>query len=131
MNNIKNASVRMLEIAYQALDEKKALDIHMIDISQISILADYFIISSGSNPNQIHAMADRVEEKMKEAGFYPRAVEGYQNANWILMDYQDVVIHIFDQESRDFYDIERIWSDAERIDQNSLSTPNTLPKMST
>ena len=121
----------MLEIAYQALDEKKAHYIHMIDISRIIILADYFVISSGSNPNQIHAMADRVEEKMREAGFYPRTVEGYQNANWILMDYQDVVIHIFDTESRDFYDIERIWSDAVKVDQNSLNTPNTLPNIST
>ena len=110
----------MLQVAYDALDEKKGQDIHMIDISQISILADYFIMASGSNPNQIHAMADRVEEKMKEAGYDPRAIEGYQNANWILMDYQDVVVHIFDRESRDFYDIERIWSDAIKLDTADL-----------
>ncbi len=111
----KTASEEMLKIAYDALDDKKANDIQMIDISSISILADYFMIASGTNPNQIHAMTDHVEEKMQEAGFYPKAIEGYQNANWILMDYGDVVIHIFDTESRSFYDLERIWSDGKRL----------------
>ncbi len=111
----KTASEQMLQIAYNALDDKKANDIQMIDIRAISILSDYFIIASGTNPNQIHAMTDQVEEKMQKAGFYPKAIEGYQNANWILMDYGDVVVHIFDTESRSFYDLERIWSDGKRL----------------
>ncbi len=112
----ENRSDEMLRIAYHALDDKKAIDIHVIDIRKISILADYFVIASGSNVNQIHALADQVEEKLAKEGYHARAIEGYQNANWILMDYQDIVIHIFDQESREFYDLERIWKDGELID---------------
>ena len=100
---------------HETLDNKKAHDIHVLDISKITIFADYFVIASGSNPNQIHAMADAVEEKLSASGVHPRSVEGYQNANWILMDYRDIVIHIFDTESREFYDLERIWRDAEMV----------------
>lgn len=115
---MENETGRLMRIAYQAMDEKKASDIRVIDISKISILADYFMIASGSNPNQIHAMADLVEEKLAKEGIRARSVEGYQNANWILMDYQDIVIHIFDQESREFYNLERIWSDGEDVPMN-------------
>ncbi|MCR5268365.1 MAG: ribosome silencing factor [Lachnospiraceae bacterium] len=114
-----NEITHVMEIACQALDEKKAYDIRVIDISKVSILADYFVIASGANQNQIHAMADLVEEKLAKEGVHARAVEGYQNANWILMDYQDIVIHIFDQESREFYNLERIWSDGEPVRINA------------
>lgn len=116
--SMENETERLMKIAYQAMDEKKASDIRVIDISKISILADYFMIASGSNPNQIHAMADLVEEKLAKEGIHARSVEGYQNASWILMDYQDIVIHIFDQESREFYNLERIWSDGEAVPVN-------------
>lgn len=105
----------LLNLIYETLDNKKAHDIHVLDISRITIFADYFVITSGSNQNQIHAMADAVEEKLAAQGIHPRSVEGYQNANWILMDYRDIVIHIFDTESREFYDLERIWRDAETV----------------
>ena len=104
-----------LQIIFDALDDKKAENISVIDISEITILADCFVIASGSNPNQIHAMADAVDEKMSKVGYSPRSVEGYRNANWILMDYEDIVVHIFDKESRAFYDLERIWSDGKRL----------------
>ncbi|MBO4902561.1 MAG: ribosome silencing factor [Lachnospiraceae bacterium] len=107
---------KLLQTAFKALDEKKAYDIKVIDISKVSILADYFMIATGSNINQIHAMTDLVEEKLSKEGYHPRAVEGYRLGNWILMDYQDVVIHIFDQESREFYDLERIWTDGEIVE---------------
>ncbi len=113
---MENDTTQLMKTAYEAMDEKKAYDIRVIDISKVSILADYFMIASGSNPNQIHAIADLVEEKLAKEGVHARAVEGYQNANWILMDYQDIVIHIFDQESREFYNLERIWSDGEVVE---------------
>ena len=90
---------------------KKAKDIRIIDISDVTVLADYFIIASGNNRNQVQAMADEVEEALYKAGMEPKQVEGYQTANWILLDYQDIIIHIFDEENRLFYDLERIWRD--------------------
>ncbi|MCR5799502.1 MAG: ribosome silencing factor [Lachnospiraceae bacterium] len=98
-----------LKLIYDKLSEKKAEDIKIIDISEISVMADHFIIASGNNVNQLHAMTDFVEEELAKAGFEPKSVEGYNNANWILMDYRDFIIHIFDKESREFYDLERIW----------------------
>lgn len=101
----------MAKIAYQALEEKKAEDIRVINIEQVSVLADYFLIASGTNRNQTQAMADNVEEMLHKAGYQPRQTEGYQTANWILMDYGDIIVHIFDTENRLFYDLERIWRD--------------------
>ena len=104
-------SKELAKAAYDFLDEKKALDIKIIDISKISVIADYFIIAGGGNARQIKALADNVEEKLGKLGVVPKSIEGYQNANWILMDYADVIIHIFNQEERLFYDLERIWTD--------------------
>lgn len=106
----------MASLAYRALEEKKAEDIDIIDIENISTLADYFIIASGSNRNQVQAMADNVEEKLGRAGYVMKQSEGYQTANWILMDYGDLVVHIFDRENRLFYDLERIWRDGRQTD---------------
>lgn len=91
------------------LEEKKANDVTIIDITELSCMADYFIIASGRNVNQVHAMADFVEEKLAKEGIKPSHIEGYRNANWILMDFGDLIVHIFDDESRSFYDLERIW----------------------
>ena len=107
-------------MAVNALEDKKAEDIHIIDISDISTIADYFIIADGSNKSQIQAMADNVSEVLGRAGVNLRQMEGYQNANWILMDFQDVIIHIFDRENRLFYDLERIWRDGGLTDKNAL-----------
>lgn len=116
---LKN-SKEMAKIAVAALEEKKAKDVKILDISDISVLADYFIIASGSNRNQVQAMADEVQEKLYKAGFESRQVEGYQTANWILMDYQDIIIHIFDEENRLFYDLERIWRDGSLVEKADL-----------
>lgn len=107
-------------MAVNALEEKKAEDIRIIDISDISTIADYFIIADGSNKSQIQAMADNVSEVLGRAGVNLRQMEGYQNANWILMDFQDVIIHIFDRENRLFYDLERIWRDGVLIGKETL-----------
>lgn len=107
-------------LAVNALEDKKAEDIRIIDISEISTIADYFIIADGSNKSQIQAMADNVSEVLGRAGVNLRQMEGYQNANWVLMDFQDVIIHIFDRENRLFYDLERIWRDGVLTDKEAL-----------
>ncbi len=107
-------------MAVNALEDKKAEDIRIIDISKISTIADYFIIADGSNKSQIQAMADNVSEILGKAGINLRQMEGYQNANWILMDFQDVIIHIFDKENRLFYDLERIWRDGVPTQKETL-----------
>lgn len=115
-----NDSKEMAKIAAAALEEKKAKDLKILDISDVSVLADYFIIASGTNRNQVQAMADEVEEKLGQAGYTPKQIEGYQTANWILMDYQDLIIHIFDEENRLFYDLERIWRDGNLVEKVEL-----------
>lgn len=107
----------------RALDEKKGVNVKIIDISRISTLADYFIIVSGTNVNQVQALADNVEETLAKMECEPRQIEGYANANWILMDYRDVVVHIFDEENRQFYDLERIWRDGRMVDAGELGVP--------
>ena len=113
-------SRKMAAMACEALDDKKANDIKVIDIEKVSSLADYFIIASGSNRTQVQAMADNVEEVLGRAGYPVKQIEGYTTANWILMDYGDIVIHIFDEENRLFYDLERIWRDGKSIEVADL-----------
>ncbi len=110
----------MAGIAYRALDDKKAEDIRVINIEKVSVLADYFLIASGTNRNQVQAMADNVDEMLHKAGYTVKQIEGYQTANWILMDYGDIIVHIFDRENRLFYDLERIWRDGESISLEDL-----------
>ena len=113
-------SKELAKLACDALDDKKALEIKVINIENVSTLADYFIIASGTNHNQVQAMADNVDETLGRAGYEPKQIEGYQNANWILMDYGDVVIHIFDEENRLFYDLERIWRDGKVVEKEEI-----------
>lgn len=112
-NDISKA---MAKATIEALEDKKAEDIKIIDISEVSVLADYFIIASGSNRSQIQAMVDNVDEKLGRMGYERNQIEGYETANWILMDYKDVIIHVFDKENRLFYDLERIWRDGKQVD---------------
>ena len=111
-NDISKA---MAKATIEALEDKKAEDIKIIDISEVSVLADYFIIASGSNISQIRAMVDNVDEKLGRMGYERNQIEGYETANWILMDYKDVIIHVFDKENRLFYDLERIWRDGKQV----------------
>lgn len=111
---------RMAGTAILALEDKKAEDIRVIDISQVSVIADYFIIANGKNTSQIQAMADEVEERLYKAGYPLKQKEGYRNANWVLLDFGDIIVHIFDKENRLFYDLERIWRDGLVIDPNTL-----------
>ena len=107
-----NNSKEMAKIACRALEDKKAEDIRIIDISEVSVIADYFIIADGSNQNQLQALY--------KAGYHVKQVEGNQRSSWILMDYNDIIIHIFSKEDRMFYDLERIWRDGKQIDPEDL-----------
>ena len=107
----ENSIKKEAGIAVMALEDKKAEDIRVINIETVSVIADYFIIATGTNANQIKAMADEVEEKLGRAGFMLKQKEGYEHANWVLLDFGDVIVHIFDKENRFFYDLERIWRD--------------------
>ena len=116
-----NKSKEMVKIAYDALDEKKAEDISIIDISGVTVIADYFLIASGANPNQVQALVDNVQERLYKAGYECKQVEGYQGATWILLDYLDIVIHVFSREDRRFYDLERIWRDGRQMDIDEIT----------
>lgn len=108
---------KILSTIYNAIDDKKGGNTRILDISAITTISDYFIVTSGNNYNQVRAIADNVEEELlKKHGMRPERVEGYNNGEWILLDYIDYVIHVFDREQRLFYDIERIWSDGKEIE---------------
>lgn len=111
-----NKGLEMTRLACKALDEKKGMDIKVIDIQKVSVIAEYFIIASGSNVNQVQAMVDNVEDTLGRAGYEVKQIEGNKNSSWILMDYGDVIIHVFDEENRLFYDLERIWRDGVSMD---------------
>lgn len=105
----------MAKIAVKALEEKKAEDVKVIDIHEISTIADYFIIANGSNQNQLQAMRDAVDEELYKAGYHAKQIEGNAYSTWILMDYHDIIVHVFSKEDRLFYDLERIWKDGKEI----------------
>ena len=105
----------MARIIRDALEEKKGEDVRILDISEVSVLADYFIIANGTSNNQVKALVDNVEEKMAEAGFEVKQSEGNGSGTWVLLDYEDIIVHVFDKDNRLFYNLERIWSDGKRV----------------
>ena len=109
-------AMHMAQIAYRALEDKKGQDIKVIDISGISVIGDYFVITNGNSDSQVHALVDNVEEKMHEAGYSLKQQEGSGNGSWTLLDYGDIIVHVFDKETRSFYNLERIWSDGREVD---------------
>lgn len=113
-------SKKMTKIVHGALEDKKAEDIRIIDISGVSVLADYFIIANGNNENQVRALVDNVQEELYKAGYEAKQIEGYRTGNWILLDYGDIIVHVFSKEDRLFYDLERIWRDGKSIEIASL-----------
>ena len=113
-------SITLVEQIVKALDEKKGEDIKVIDISEISVLADYFIIANGSNESQVRALVENVEEKLSKEGFEPKQREGYGLGSWVLLDFGNIIVHVFDKENRLFYDLERIWRDGKYIDVEKL-----------
>ena len=110
----------MAKLAYKALDDKKGEDIKVIDISEISVLADYFIIANGTNDSQVKALVESVEEELGKAGFEVKQREGYGLGSWVLLDFGSIIVHVFDKENRLFYDLERIWRDGKSVDVENL-----------
>ncbi len=106
----------ILKIAIKAIDSKRGENIKVLKVGDLTILANYFVIANGNSSTQVKALADEVEFKLSEAGLEPHRTEGFQGANWIVLDYVDVVFHIFHKETRDFYDLERLWQDGTEID---------------
>lgn len=108
-------SIDLAKEAVRALNGKKALDLNVIGIHDISVLADYFVLSTGTSSTHVKALADEVEFKLKQAGMSPHHTEGYRSNSWVLLDYGTVVVHVFTPESRKFYDLDRLWQDGKRV----------------
>lgn len=109
-----------LEIAVKALDSKKAMKITALKVEDLTILANYFVIASASSTTQVKALADEVEFQLGEKGVKPKSIEGYQSQTWIILDYYDVMVHVFLEETRDFYQLERLWADGTPVDISHL-----------
>ena len=109
-------SRELMEICVKALDDRLAQNIEALDVSELTDLGDYFVMATGNSSTQVKALADEVEEKAKEAGFQLHHREGYRGESWILIDFSDVIVHVFDKESREFYALEHLWEDAKKID---------------
>lgn len=109
-----------ISVVVNAIDSKKGNDIKILKITDLSIIADCFVIASASNTTQVKAIADEVEYKLKENGVSSDRIEGYQSASWILLDYKDVVVHIFYEPTREFYSLERLWQDSAQIDASEF-----------
>jgi ribosome-associated protein len=110
-------------IAARAAESKKAIDLRIFDLRGVSSFADFFVICSASNARQIQAIADGVAGELKKAGWIPLGIEGYETAEWVLVDYGDVIVHIFSEKARSFYDLERLWRQAKEI-----KFPETVPQ---
>ena len=108
-------TLEIVKTAVEALRDKKAEDVTVIDITGVSSIADYFIIANGNNQNQLTAMQD-VDEALYKAGLHAKQIEGNNKSTWILMDYEDIIVHLFSKEDRLFYDLERIWRDGKIIE---------------
>lgn len=109
-----------VKLIYEALSSKKAEDVRIIDIRKITVVADYFIIASASNPLQMSALQEAADEVMVRNGIEAKQIEGNKNSTWVLMDYEDIIVHLFSKEDRLFYDLERIWQDGVEVAPEEL-----------
>jgi ribosome-associated protein len=117
----KNNSNKQVSEAISACLDKKAEELTLLQLDKTSgAFTDYFVICSGTNPRQIQAISDEVELRLKRAGVYPHNIEGYKQAEWVLLDYVDFVIHIFSEASRRYYDLERLWKSAKKLEPAEL-----------
>jgi ribosome-associated protein len=105
-----------LRVAARAASDRKATDMVALDLREIASFTEFFLICTGANPRQVQAISDAVEEELRKAGKRPLHTEGYSNAEWILVDYGDFIVHIFSASSRRFYDLERLWRDAKKVE---------------
>ncbi len=109
-------------LAVKAIDSKKGLNIQVIEIKDVSVLADYMVIATGTSSTHVKALADEVEYKLDEAGVSVSHIEGYRSNSWILLDYVDVIVNVFSDEARQFYDLDRLWQDGKPVDLTDIVT---------
>jgi ribosome-associated protein len=127
----KNELKEQVAAAIQACLDKKAEELSILEMEKGSgAFTDYFVLCSGTNPRQVQAIADEVELRLKTAGLRPAHVEGYKQAEWILVDYVDFIVHVFSEKARKYYDLERLWKTAKRLEPSELKTP-TRAKVAT
>jgi ribosome-associated protein len=120
----KNDLKRQVSEAINACQEKQAGEITILDLEQGSgAFTDYFVVCSGTNPRQIQAISDEVEQRLEKVGQRPTHIEGYKQAEWVLLDYVDFVVHVFSEKARKFYDLERLWKSAKRLQPSDLVAP--------
>ncbi len=113
-------SNKLAKIAYEALSDKKGEDIKVIHIAEVSVLADYFIIANGNSDAQVRALVENVEEELDKVGCPVKQREGNGTGGWVLLDFGDLIVHVFDKENRLFYDLERIWRDGKTVEVDAL-----------
>ena len=118
----KNDLKKQVSEAVSACQEKKAEDLSVLELDQTSgAFTDYFVMCSGTNPRQVQAISDEVELRLKRGGHYPNNIEGYKQAEWVLIDYVDFVVHIFSEQARKYYDLERLWKSAKKVELAELT----------
>lgn len=110
----------MTKVIYDAIDDKLGEDIAILNIGKVSSLCDYFVIATGSSQRQVKAIADNVEDELTKLGIEPKSKEGHGTQTWVLLDYGDVMVHIFNEENRGFYNLEKLWKDAPYVDVDTL-----------
>ena len=126
----KSELKKQVGAAIQACLEKKAEELTILEMEKGSALTDYFVLCSGTNPRQVQAIVDDVELRLKKADIRPNNIEGYNNAEWVLMDYVDFVVHVFSEKARKFYDLERLWKSAKRLQPSDLKSKSRPRKAS-
>lgn len=132
MTTKKSELKQQVSAVIQACLEKKAEELSILEMEKGSgAFTDYFVLCSGTNPRQVQAIADEVEMRLKKAGLRPTHVEGYSQAEWVLVDYVDFVVHVFSEKARKFYDLERLWKSARRLEPSDLKTAVRARKTAT
>lgn len=124
MANLNDSKTLAIEIA-KILDKKKASDVRVLKLDKLNVLTDYFVIASGTSTTQVGALADEVEYELSQQGVEPYHTEGYDSKNWVLLDYSNVIVHVFVPGSRTYYDLEHLWADGEPIDISEYLIPDS------
>lgn len=121
-----NGSRELALIAAKLATEKKAHNLQLLEVGQVSIIADYFLLGTGTSRVQVHAICDHLIEQLKKAGYYALRIEGYREGWWVILDYGALVVHVFQPEARDFYDLDRLWSEAPPVALEGLEESPSL-----
>ncbi len=124
MANLNDSKTLAIEIA-KILDKKKASDVRVLKLEDLNVMTDYFVIASGTSTTQVGALADEVEYELSQQGVEPYHTEGYDSKNWVLLDYSNVIVHVFVPGSRTYYDLEHLWADGEPIDISEYLIPDS------